>query len=479
MPVDLGSGVSQGESPSQDRGQAGSPKRSAYETPAIFSFLNQMFGHGLEGQNVPGGTGQVPTNAQGQVAMGQQPQMPTRPASRLDSFENFLGNVLNSFSVGMSNAGTGPGAFGRGFGAAVQAPYNQAVQQYQMGQQQQAQQAQIGLQQSEAERNRAQTQMVQTPGGLMPIALAEKFYPALLQSQARVAAAGENRFAASPFGIYDRQTGQMSGGTSSGGIGATVKVTPELAKELGSGWDQLVGKDVTLQTLTGAVRAKNGGMSVAQGSEGAFLLDKAKAEASGGAQGITKLGQGPAAMNPLAMAKFQVSSAKDARTVETNQNQVNLAIPRLQNLRDNSDVLTNMIDAGKIDLSMGGDGIIRAAIGRNAKLTPREAKFAKDFQTMSEDIGLLRLPQGGGGFRSEEAFNAMQAQRGRLYENQDVFKGVVDNTLESMRAIQSANQNALDAFYAANPKLRPRAGGAGGPQGAAQDKVGSLVDKYK
>ena len=117
--VNLGSAQTQPQ-------KSGPPKQSI--VPTLGSFIADMIkGPGYE-QGAPG--------------------QPGRPISRLDSFENFIGTFLNSFSQGMSNAGTGPAANARGFGAAVQAPYQRQLQQYQLGQQQQTQQA--GLAETQA-----------------------------------------------------------------------------------------------------------------------------------------------------------------------------------------------------------------------------------------------------------------------------------------------------------------------------------------
>lgn len=77
-----------------------------------------------------------------------------RPVSRAETFENFLGNFLYSFGQGMANAGHGPGSFGRGFGAAMNAPRTLAIENQQLQNQQQ-------LQQSELQQRQAQTQLTQ------------------------------------------------------------------------------------------------------------------------------------------------------------------------------------------------------------------------------------------------------------------------------------------------------------------------------
>jgi hypothetical protein len=125
--------------------------------------------------------------------------------------------------------------------------------------------------------------------------------------------------------------------------------------------------------------------------------------------------------------------------------QIDTTIPRIQNIYNNADVVAKLLDAGKITLAIGGDGSLTAAIGRGVKLTPKEAKFAADFQSMAEDINLLRGPLGATGFRGKEGFEALQAQRGRLFQNPDVFKGVLKNTIDSFTSLRDSTAQGLKA----------------------------------
>lgn len=129
--VNLGSTDTQ-PATSRQQPQTGPPRPS--NVPALAGLFHQLFGDQAARGYFPA------TGSPG--AAGSEP---ARPVSRLDAFENFLGNFLSSFGQGMANAGTGPAANARGFGAALQAPYQRELQQYQLGQQQQMQQAQRGL----------------------------------------------------------------------------------------------------------------------------------------------------------------------------------------------------------------------------------------------------------------------------------------------------------------------------------------------
>lgn len=84
-----------------------------------------------------------------------------RPGSRVDVLERFLGNFIGALGQGFSNAGRGPGANFRGAGAAMGAPYQQSLQQYQLGQQAQANQADVAQRQ-------AQTQLTQQQAAFLP-----------------------------------------------------------------------------------------------------------------------------------------------------------------------------------------------------------------------------------------------------------------------------------------------------------------------
>lgn len=121
------------------------------------------------------------------------PGQMARPVSRLDTVEHFLGNFVQALGQGMA-AAHGPGAFGKGFGAAVGAPYQQSMQQFQAGQQAQANQSEIQQRAAQSQLTQAQAQnlsnVVQTPYGPMSQGLAAKVFPAAIQADGRMGAAG-------------------------------------------------------------------------------------------------------------------------------------------------------------------------------------------------------------------------------------------------------------------------------------------------
>lgn len=140
---------------------------------------------------------------------GQPAGTQARPVSRLNVFENFLGNFIQALGAGFANEGHGPGAAFRGAGAAVQAPYQQAVGRYQLGLE--AQQSQADTQLKQAQTQQLQN-VVQTPYGPMSAALAAKVFPAAIQAQGRVDAAKEGAGAKLSVAQMQLQaaTGQVS-----------------------------------------------------------------------------------------------------------------------------------------------------------------------------------------------------------------------------------------------------------------------------
>lgn len=235
------------------------------------------------------------------------PGQPARPLSRLDAFESFVGNFLNSFSQGMSQAGQGPAANARGFGAAMQAPFQQRMQQYQLGQQQQMQQAQAAEAQgrgAEAQARATQMgQMVTLPNGMtMPMALAEKVFPAQIAAQGKVQAAGvQKQFLSTPFGIYDTKAQKYVKGQMAG----TVTVTPEMAQQYNMP-QQLVGKEVKTSDLIGFEKNAAQQITAVQGAQGPSLVNKLSGK-------ITTLGLGSPAANAVAQAKLQLQQASFER----------------------------------------------------------------------------------------------------------------------------------------------------------------------
>jgi hypothetical protein len=147
----------------------------------------------------------------------------------------------------------------------------------------------------------------------------------------------------------------------------------------------------------------------------------------------------------------------------TNEQQLNTltrAESVMQRIRNNSHLLDSMIESGKLHLEAGDGGVLRAVVAKNLPMTPAESQFAADVTTMAEDINLLRKPLGGAGFRSEEAWAALQGLRGSLLQHPEVSRRVMDNTLQAFEALRQ-------------PLAKRSSGGTGGP------KVGDVEDGYR
>lgn len=410
-----------------------------------------------------------------QVRPGDTGDTLTRP-SRLDAFEQFLGTFLQSFSAGMSQSGQGPAANARGFGAAMMAPRNLAIQNQQLGQQAAQSGAAVQNQQAEAQLKTAQAgqlqNTIQTPLGPMNPALAEKMFAAQAGAQSKVEAAGvQKRYIPTPSGLYDTQTKSMAAGQAGG-----VTVTKDIASQYNIP-EQLIGKNIPISQFASMERGGAMDMATVQGAAGPAIVQKTTGK-------VTPLNLGPPSMGGLAIvsgdngiqyvpksqAVGQTPGAALGATERVNvqKNDVALqnAIPRVKGMLENSGVLSSMIDAGKISLAVGANGDLQAVVGRGATLSPKEAKFAADFQTMSEDINLLRGPMAATGFRGPEAFSALQAQRGRLFQNPQVFKAVLQNTLQTFNQLHDVNTETLK-----------NTGSGKVPSGGA-DPVQDLINKH-
>jgi len=153
-------------------------------------------------------------------------------AGRAEVFENFLGNFVTALGAGFS-AAHGPGAFGKGLGAGIQAPYQQGVQQFQLQQQAQANQAQIQGEQARTGLTQEQT----------------RYYPQ--EQQARL-----DQMTMAPR--YDPKTGQILGTMTNAqwanyvtkmGIAQEATKGKIGAAEVTQGIDPATGKSLSGRTM--------------------------------------------------------------------------------------------------------------------------------------------------------------------------------------------------------------------------------------
>jgi hypothetical protein len=127
-----GAPMVKGGRPAIDRNQVPRP-----DVPAVYKFIRQMVNPAYgtpAGQRVP---------------------------SRAGAFEDFLGRFFQGFSAGMQTP-PGPGANMRAAGAAMQAPYKNDVERFQLQQQADENQARIEQQRAQTAQTQVQTQRMQT-----------------------------------------------------------------------------------------------------------------------------------------------------------------------------------------------------------------------------------------------------------------------------------------------------------------------------
>lgn len=265
FPVDLTQlAQSQAPPPIPDGNNLPATSNAAPPSPMALAMARQQ-----AGQQPPPQTSNQPPRPQlilEQLIRGlaKPPQTPpdamgvSRPVSRLDTFESFLGNFVNALGHGLAASGHGPGAFGRGFGAAVTAPYEQAQQQFQQSQAAQANQAEIQQKQAQSQLTQAQTgmygQTVMTPYGPMNQALAAKVFPAMIRAEGQTTSAtiGANaRIKAARLGL-----------------GPTVDVPKDLQEQLN------LPPQLPLKMLNQAESAANKPLTVVQGASDAYVVNK-------------------------------------------------------------------------------------------------------------------------------------------------------------------------------------------------------------
>jgi len=137
-------------------------------------------------------------------------------------------------------------------------------------------------------------------------------------------------------------------------------------------------------------------------------------------------------------------TANQRVTLEKSTSALDKTIDLAQRVRDNYDVLNSLIDAKKIQIQITPDGVIKQIVARNVPLTDQEAQMAADLQSLEEHINTLRGPLGATGFRSEEAWAALQGQAGNLAGNPEVSKKILDTTLKALRGQKDVADRALN-----------------------------------
>jgi hypothetical protein len=118
----------------------------------------------------------------------------------------------------------------------------------------------------------------------------------------------------------------------------------------------------------------------------------------------------------------------------------NQAIDRMDSVKSRLGLLNSLIDSGKMEFMLESDEkgnhylnfLVKRAVGKG--MTDDEKQLVADMNTMVEDVNMIRLPLGAGGFRGPEAWAGLQRQKGNLLQDPDITRKVIDNTLVAFRA---------------------------------------------
>jgi hypothetical protein len=465
---DLGTGtpppnqldLNQFAGPSQQPQQPAVPKQS--NVPALYGFMKQMFG--------------------GQDQRGYQnapPGQPGRPNSRLDAFENFLGNFLNSFSSGMSNAGQGPAANARGFGAAVQAPYQRQVQQYQMGQQAQVQQAQIQQAQAEAQLKTAESQMVTVKGPdgterTMPASLAKgiiqadvtgqwKVKTAETAGELRVKAAGTQKpYMSTPFGVLDTRTGKYLDAKGGG-----LDITTEMAQQLGLP-PQAVGQKLAMGQFAALEKAKAATQTVAQGAAGPSLVDKLNGR-------TTPLNLGSPQANSMAQARQDLAERKYTQYNQALGPAAQKTLMETVPVHSQIQGLMSQFESMKDDNTSGkfAEERLLYAIGQQSPIGDMAGKTNDTIANLELNrvVGAARVLKGGS--RSIEALNmAMKHLPNVWVDSPKLIYSKLSNLNDALQQIEDdAYTYGKKSGVVPPQNATPPAPAAGGGPGAAKGKI--------
>lgn len=197
----------------------------------------------------------------------------------------------------MQSGGRRGGNVGSGF----QAGYTEPLQE-------QAQRNQLAQQQAQTTLTRAQADMIPTPYGMMPAALARYILPASIREQGTLGAAQigagsrvqaaqiGQRFKAVPnVGLFDTQSGQVIPGTGQG-----ITVTPEIAKDYGLPQD-FIGKPMSLSNFSSLENAQRFNEQPVEGANGPALVNRNPASPNFGQVLPLNLGN-PSMGRPLQVA---------------------------------------------------------------------------------------------------------------------------------------------------------------------------------
>lgn len=119
----------------------------------------------------------------------------------------------------------------------------------------------------------------------------------------------------------------------------------------------------------------------------------------------------------------------------------NSAIDIIDDIQRNKAVFNSLLSSGKIAVASDSDG--NGILQRAAGLNDQEARVAGDFDQLIEHVNLLRGPLGATGFRSKEAWGALQAQRGKVLGDPRITDQVLTGMRGRLVGLNSADKLVL------------------------------------
>jgi hypothetical protein len=167
----------------------------------------------------------------------------------------------------------------------------------------------------------------------------------------------------------------------------------------------------------------------------------------------------PAATPNANNMNFKVSGP-EAKQMMDQDVALNATAQLINTVRSQKQLFASMLDAGKIQLGADpNSGFFGNIISRN--LSPQEAQLAGNVQSLMEHINTMRTALQAQGFRGEEAWNALQAQRGNLLQHPEQIDTTLGNTLQVVNGLLANHQKLLNRPGVTNgattsPKAPPR-----------------------
>lgn len=115
----------------------------------------------------------------------------------------------------------------------------------------------------------------------------------------------------------------------------------------------------------------------------------------------------------------------------------------METINDPAFHFNDFIQRAKIAVAENPNTPVKQVLSNLMKLSPQEAKFIADFQSLAEDINLLRTTYSATGFRGPEAFTVLLGQRGQLLGNPAVAGQMMRNTMQSVLTQMTPIQQGL------------------------------------